>query len=50
MFSHPHDLTIWVSDDKNHLLIRLEMKILVGNIKADIKTAKNIKFPLSITD
>lgn len=50
VFSNPDDLTIWVSDDKNHLLIRLEMKILVGNIKADIKTAKNIKFPLSITD
>ena len=50
VFNKPDDLTIWVSDDKNHLLIRLEMNILVGGIKADIKTAENIKFPLSITD
>jgi len=26
------------------------MIILVGNIKTNIETAKNIKFPLSITD
>jgi hypothetical protein len=50
VFSNPDDLTIWISDDKNHILIRLEMNILVGSIKADIETAKNIKFPLSITD
>ena len=50
VFSSPDDLTIWVSDDKNHILIKVEMGILVGSIKADIETAKNIKYPLSITD
>jgi len=50
VFSNPDDLTIWVSDDKNHILIKIEMNILVGSIKADIETVKNIKFPLSITD
>lgn len=50
VFSSPDDLNIWVSDDKNHILIKVEMDILVGSIKADIETAKNIKFPLSITD
>ena len=50
VFRSPDDLTIWVSDDKNHVLIKVEMDILVGSIKADIETAKNIKFPLSITD
>ena len=50
VFSNPDDLRIWVSDDKNHILIKVEMDILVGSIKADIETAKNIKFPLSITD
>ena len=50
VFSNPDDLSIWVSDDKNHILIKVEMDILVGSIKADIETAKNIKFPLSITD
>ena len=50
VFSNPDDLSIWVSDDENHILIKVEMDILVGSIKADIETAKNIKFPLSITD
>jgi len=50
VFSNPDDLRIWVSDDKNHILIKVEMDILVGSIKADIETAKNIKYPLSITD
>jgi hypothetical protein len=50
VFSSPDDLTIWVSDDKNHILIKVEMDILFGSIKANIETAKNIKFPLSITD
>ena len=44
------NLTIWISDDKNHLLIKAEMGILVGSLAIDIQTSKNIKFPLSITD
>jgi len=50
VFSNEDDLTIWVSDDKNHLLIKAEMGILVGSLAIDIQTSKNIKFPLSITD
>ena len=50
VFSNEDDLTIWVSDDKNHILIKVEMGILVGSIDIDILKAENIKFPLSITD
>ena len=50
VFSNEDDLIIWVSDDKNHILIKLEMGILVGSLEVDIQTAKNIKYPLSITD
>ena len=50
VFSNEDDLTIWISDDKNHLLIKAEMGILVGSLAIDIQTKKNIKFPLSITD
>lgn len=50
VFSNEDDLTIWISDDKNHLLIKAEMGILVGSLVIDIQTSKNIKFPLSITD
>tara|TARA_B100000683_G_scaffold92729_2_gene91676 strand:+ start:14667 stop:15404 length:738 start_codon:yes stop_codon:yes gene_type:complete len=50
VFKNEDDLTIWVSDDKNHLLIKVELEIWVGSIDAIITSAKNIKFPLSITD
>ena len=50
VFKNEDDLTIWVSDDKNHLLIKVELEIWVGSINATITSAKNIKFPLSITD
>jgi len=50
VFKNEDDLTIWVSDDKNHLLIKVEMGILVGSIEANITSVENIKFPLSITE
>ena len=50
VFKKDDDLTIWVSDDKNHLLVKVEMGIWVGSIDAYITSAQNIKFPLSITD
>ena len=50
VFKDEDDLTIWVSDDKNHLLIKVELEIWVGSINAIITNAENIKFPLSITD
>ncbi len=50
VFKNEDDLTIWVSDDKNHLLIKVELEIWVGSIDAKITSAENIKFPLSITE
>ena len=50
MFKNEDDLTIWISDDKNRLLVKVELGIWVGSIDAVIANAKNIKFPLSITD
>ena len=50
VFKDEDDLTIWVSNDKNHLLIKVELEIWIGSINAIITNAENIKFPLSITD
>ena len=50
VFKNEDFLTIWVSDDKNHLLVKVEMGIWVGSIDATMTSVKNIKFPLSITD
>lgn len=36
VFRHDEDLTIWISDDVNHLPIRCQGDILVGSIKLDL--------------
>ena len=50
MFTEKDDLTIWLSNDKNRLLIKATIDILVGSVEVDIETTKNIKHPLSIID
>ena len=50
MFKNQDDLTIWISDDKNHILVKLETGILVGSVDVNLQSVKNIKFPLSITE
>lgn len=50
IFKSPDDLTVWISDDKNHLLVKVEMGILVGSIDATLQSIENIRFPLSISN
>ncbi|MBE50438.1 MAG: hypothetical protein CMP51_01975 [Flavobacteriales bacterium] len=50
IFKNETDLTIWISNDPNRLLIKVEMGILVGKIYAIINSYENIKFPLSINE
>jgi len=39
-------MTLYVTDDLNHLVIRAQTAIFVGNIQADLISVKNIKYPL----
>ena len=48
VFEEQESLTLWVSDDKNRLPIRLQANILVGSIKADLENFKNLKHPFEI--
>ena len=50
VFKNENDLNIWISDDKNHILVKVELGIWVGSIDATITSVENIKFPLSITE
>lgn len=45
VFKGGEDLFVWVTDDENHLAIQVEAKILVGSIKAYIKSAENLRNP-----
>ncbi|MBL0340244.1 MAG: DUF3108 domain-containing protein [Bacteroidetes bacterium] len=47
VFKEEEDMTIWVSDDKNKIVIRAEAKILVGSIKMDLKGYSGLANPFS---
>lgn len=45
VFKHPEDLNVWISDDKNHLPMRVKANIIIGSVKMDITGAKNLANP-----
>ena len=47
IFEGGERLTAWISDDPNHLILRVESPISVGNIKIDMYGYKNLRYPLS---
>jgi hypothetical protein len=47
MFEGGERMTIWVTDDENHIPIRIETPIIVGSIKVDMKSYERLRYPLS---
>jgi Protein of unknown function (DUF3108) len=47
MFDGGEKMTAWVSDDPNHLLLRVESPISVGNIKVDMMGYSGLRYPLT---
>ncbi len=47
IFEGGEKMTAWISDDPNHLLLRVESPISVGSIKIDMFGYKNLRYPLS---
>jgi hypothetical protein len=47
IFRGGEDLYVWVSDDLNRIPILVEAKILIGSVKATLRSTENLKFPLS---
>jgi hypothetical protein len=43
VFKGGEDLTVWVTDDKNHVPVLVEAKILVGSVKALLRSAENLR-------
>ena len=50
IFKEQQEMRIWISDDENKLMIKVETKIIVGRIKAELYSFEGLKNPLSITD
>ncbi len=47
MFKGGEQMSIWVTDDENHIPIRIETPIIVGTIKVDMKSYEGLRYPLS---
>ena len=47
IFEGGEKMTVWVSDDKNHLPLRVNSPILVGSIKVDLIEYDNLRNPFS---
>lgn len=46
IFKGGEDMTVWVSDDENHIPVRILSQILIGSIKVDMSSFKNLRYPL----
>jgi len=47
IFEGGEKMTVWVTDDANHIPIRIESPIAVGSIKVDMMGYGNLRHPLS---
>ena len=47
IFKGGEDMEVWVSDDKNHIPLRVNSPILVGSVKVDMISYSGLKYPLS---
>ena len=47
IFEGGEKMNAWLSDDPNHLLLRVESPIAVGSIKVDMMGYRNLRYPLS---
>jgi len=47
IFEGGEKMLVWVSDDANHLPLRVESPISVGSIKVDMMSYRNLRYPLS---
>ena len=49
VFEDGEDMKIWISDDENKMLFKVETKIWAGKIKAELEQYKNNTYPINKT-
>lgn len=47
IFEGGEDMTVWVSDDLNHIPVRVESPIVIGKVKIDMMSYNNLRHPLT---
>ena len=48
MFDSEDDMTIWLSDDKNLIPVKVRFELLVGSLRIELNEYSNLKYPLGI--
>ena len=47
IFEGGEKMTVWVSDDRDHVPLRIESPIAIGSVKVDMMQYRNLRYPLS---
>ena len=47
IFDGGENMTVWVTDDKNHIPVRVESPLVVGKVKIDMMSYSNLRYPLT---
>jgi hypothetical protein len=47
IFEGGEKMTVWISDDANHIPVRVESPLVVGSVKIDMMGYNNLRHPLT---
>jgi hypothetical protein len=47
MFEGGEKMTVWVTDDPNHIAVRIQSPVTVGRVDVDMTGYHNLRYPLS---
>ena len=47
VFSEPYPMTVWVTDDDNHMPVLVQSAVIIGSIKMELESWSEIAYPLS---
>ena len=46
VFEGGERMSVWITDDKNRLPVRIESPIVVGTVKVDMMGYRNLRYPM----
>jgi hypothetical protein len=47
IFEGGEQMVVWITDDENHIPVRIESPISVGKVKIDMMSHENLRYPLT---
>jgi len=46
VFDNPYPMSLWITDDKNHIPVLIKSEVIVGSVKGELFEYKNLKYPM----